>query len=67
MSFIFYYSYRDYFTTKGINGTTVAGICAIINAISSMLYTFIFILSNNIFCEKKNNNESGIKKSVSLS
>ena len=65
MSFIFYYRFRDYFTSEGINGTTVAGICAIINAISSVLYTCIFILSNNLFC-RKNNNESEEHKDIRL-
>ena len=62
MGFIFYYRYRDYFTSEGISGTTVAGICAIINAISSVLYTFIFILSNNLFCGKNNHGFAMEKK-----
>ena len=56
MSFIFYYRYRDYFTKEGISGIRVAGICSVINAISSILYTLIFIMSNNIFFS--NNNET---------
>ena len=49
MSFIFYYRFRDYFTSSLVNAETVAGICGVINAISSILYTLIFIFTNNIF------------------
>ena len=55
MGLIFYYRFRDYFYKMSDldDIVQVAGICSIFNAISSIIYTIIFIISNmNILCNK---------------
>lgn len=58
MNFIFYYRFKDFYMSDNNDKTEiekknyftkVAGIAAVINAISSIMYTLIFIFSNNIF------------------
>ena len=52
MGLIFYYRFRDYFYKMSDldDIVQVAGICSIFNAISSIIYTIIFIISN--ICNK---------------
>lgn len=50
MFLIFYYRFRDYFLNNIKDDKYfISGTCAVINAISSIIYTIIFIFSNNIF------------------
>ena len=65
MSYIFYYRFRDYFINEVKNSNTVAGTAAVINAISSIIYTLIFIFSNNIFaCHKKRLTNEEIENAI---